>query len=106
GGLKTIYVAPYINTTHACMYHSPSCQGELVNISFDYLLFDNEGTLLDNITLISEANGFFSVDLPVDRAYMMLIGSFINGTQYVGSALITTYSDSPDCLTTTHLMKI
>jgi len=49
------------------------CQGELVEEKFDVLIEDEDGNIVIDETLTSQANGFIDFWLPRDRTYQVTI---------------------------------
>ena len=60
---KTIYFAPYVNSTHSCYTHTLSCTGELNNTEISYIITSSDGSIHINGSAITNANGFFELSL-------------------------------------------
>lgn len=93
-------VAPYVDTTHECFYHSlTTCKGELGGEDVRLRVVDDAGEVLVDETTTTFDNGFVGMWLPRD----------IEGTLEVeydgktGTADIGTGEDDPTCLTTLQL---
>lgn len=93
-------VAPYVESTHDCYYHSlTTCQGELVEEEIDVTITDAEGEVLVEETVTTYPNGFAGFWLPRD----------IEGTIEVtydgrsASTDIATGEEDLTCLTTLQL---
>ncbi|GAA6524979.1 CueP family metal-binding protein [Intrasporangium sp. DVR] len=93
-------VAPYVNQTHECFYHSlTTCTGELANQNVDVKIVDSTGKTLVEGTQKTYANGFVGFWLPRD----------IEGTITVTSegrsatSAISTGKESATCLATLQL---
>jgi len=93
-------VAPYIDQTHECFYHSATgCRGELQQEDFHILFVSSTGEVLIDQVMNSGSNGF--VDLWLPRG--------IEGTltiQYDAMSVsneITTIGDAKTCETTMRL---
>jgi hypothetical protein len=94
-------VAPYINQTHECLYHSATgCRGELKNETFYITFTTNDGEVLIDQQIDSLSNGFIDLWLPRN----------IEGTLTIthdgktASKIITTDSEAPTCETTMKLL--
>ena len=91
-------VAPYVNETHECFYHSlTTCQGELSGEEVDVTITDEEtGEVLVEETTTTAANGFVGYWLPRD----------VEGTVEVsydgksGEVPFATDEEGATCLTT------
>ncbi|SDB92806.1 hypothetical protein GA0111570_10974 [Raineyella antarctica] len=93
-------VAPYVNRTHDCYYHSlATCQGELANTTVHVTITDAAGaTLVDEDTTL-HANGFAGFWLPRDIQGTLTVT--YDGKQ--ATTPIATGKDDPTCLTTLKL---
>lgn len=95
-----VSIAPYIEHTHPCTYHSlTGCRGELMNVPFDVTITDSEGRVIVDETIHSLSNGFIDLWLPRNHTYEVTI-------RYQGKAaatVISTYSGDPTCITTMQL---
>jgi hypothetical protein len=95
-----VSIAPYIENTHPCAIHSlTGCQGELIEKQFNVYIEDQEGNVVVNQMLTSQANGFIDLWLPRDKAYKATI-------EYEGKAAETefsTFADDDTCITTIQL---
>lgn len=95
-----VSVAPYIDTTHPCLYHSATgCRGELKSETFfvEYVLED--GTVIISEEMTSLSNGFIDLWLPRDVTGTLTITH--NGLS--ASKIIKTISGEPTCETTMQL---
>lgn len=93
-------VAPFVNSTHDCYYHSLSgCQGELVEETMQISIVADDGTVLVEEEATTYRNGFLGYWLPRD----------VSGTVTVeydgqtGEVDFSTGPDSPTCVTTLQL---
>ena len=95
-----VSIAPYIENTHPCAIHSlTGCQGELTEKEFNVYIEDQEGNVVVNQTLTSQANGFIDLWLPRDKTYKATI-------EYEGKAAeaeFSTFADDDTCITTIQL---
>lgn len=93
-------VAPYVEQTHECFYHSlTSCKGELADKSVDVTITDSAGKTLVDGPVTTYANGFVGFWLPRDIAGTITV-------KYDGrtaTSPISTGKDAPTCLTTLQL---
>jgi hypothetical protein len=97
---KTIYFAPYVNTTHPCYNHGVSCTAELNNVDVTYIVASGDGSvLIENITA-TESNGFFELSLQAQKSYQISLSISINNTTYYGYTTFNTYQDGANCITT------
>jgi len=93
-------VAPYVNDTHTCLYHSATgCRGEMKSETFYVEFIDNEGNVLLSQEMNSLSNGFIDMWLP----------RYVEGTltitfdEMVVTKVISTYGGEPTCETTMQL---
>lgn len=93
-------IAPYVNQTHECFYHSlTTCSGELAGQTVDVTIVDSAGKTLVQGPVKTYSNGFVGFWLPRD----------IQGTitvAYEGrtaTSAITTDREAPTCLSTLQL---
>ena len=93
-------VAPYVNQTHECYYHSlTTCRGELADADLDVTITDADGAVLVDGPTRTYANGFVGFWLPRD-----LTGTItITHDGRTATAPISTGVDAPTCLTTVQL---
>jgi hypothetical protein len=93
-------VAPYIEFTHDCLYHSVTgCRGELKNEEFYVEFIDKDGNIIISEYMMSMSNGFIDLWLPRNIEGTLTItkeGLFT-------SKEISTYSGDPTCETTMQL---
>ncbi len=102
--LATVYIAPYVNYTHPCYTHNlVGCTGQLKLTTFNYTIYDGAIMIIDNSSITTESNGFFTLMLNPDRDYNITIGAIVNGTQYNGITQFSTYESSANCITTGQL---
>jgi CheY-like chemotaxis protein len=94
-------VAPYLDQTHDCFYHSlTTCQGELGQEDIDLKIVDTAtGEVLVEGTYSTFANGFVGFWLP--RSIDGTLEVAYDGK--VGRTEISTGQDAPTCLTTLRL---
>lgn len=93
-------VAPYINQTHSCLFHSATgCMGELLEESFHILLIDTDGNVIIDDDFDSMSNGFIDLWLPRDIEGTLTItyGDLITIKD------ISTFTGDPTCETTMQL---
>ena len=104
-GSNLNYIAPYINNTHSCSKHSLGCNAELPNQIINYTVWSADGTV--NITSYATTgdNGFFKLDLDIDRSYVILMQTIVNNTLYKGIANFSTAVGSANCITTGKLIR-
>lgn len=89
--------APYISSTHPCNIHSLSgCQAEFPNEEFQVTVVDENGEKLINQKMITYDNGFIGIWLPRNFTGEIYVGGFDKSV----IVPITTYTNSPTCLTT------
>lgn len=95
-----VSIAPYIENTHPCAIHSlTGCQGELTEKEFIVYIEDNEGNVVVDQTLTSQANGFIDLWLPRDKTYNATI-------EYEGKTAqskFSTFEGDDTCITTIQL---
>lgn len=93
-------VAPYIDQTHECFYHSATgCRGELQQTDFHILFVSSTGEVLIDQVMNSGSNGFVDLWLPREIEGTLTI-------QYDGMSVsneITTIGDAKTCETTMRL---
>lgn len=95
-----VSVAPYITTTHECLYHSATgCRGELKGEEFFVEFIDLDGNVILSETMMSLSNGFIDLWLPRDLEGTLTISH--NGL--TTSKVISTASGEPTCETTMQL---
>jgi len=95
-----VSIAPYIETTHECYFHSlATCQGELVDEPVDVRITDADGAVLVEESATTYANGFVGYWLPED------VEGTIEITQgdLSGNVPFSTTEGSPTCVTTLQL---
>lgn len=97
------YIAPYINKTHSCSKHSLSCTAELPSQIINYTVWSTDGNINITSNAITGNNGFFKLDLEIDKSYMILMQTIINNTLYEGTANFSTAFGSANCITTGQL---
>lgn len=95
-----ISVAPYINMTHECLFHSATqCRGELLNEEFYISLIDLEGNVIIDGYYESLDNGFIDLWLPRNIEGVLTI----NYGDLSSTKVISTFSGEPTCETTLKL---
>jgi hypothetical protein len=96
-----VSIAPYIDSTHPWQTHSlTGCQGELVEEEFDVLIEDEEGNVILEEKVTSQANGFIDLWLPRDMTYQVTI----NQDGKVAEQELSTFEGDDTCVTTMQLM--
>ncbi len=100
---KTIYFAPYVNSTHSCYTHALSCRGELNTTEISYIITSSDGSIRINGSAITRANGFFKLNLPANNNFTVEFSVIINSEIYSGSTTFETYPNSANCITTGQL---
>jgi hypothetical protein len=94
-------VAPYLNRTHDCFYHSlTTCVGELAGTDVIVKIVDGtDGRVLVDDKRTTFANGFVGFWLPrdIEATLRMTYGG------KVGETTVRTDADAPTCLTTLRL---
>lgn len=95
-----VSVAPYINTTHECLYHSATgCRGELKSETFFVEFIDEDGNVIISEDMTSLSNGFIDLWLPRNIEGTLTITQGELST----SKVISTEAGEPTCETTMHL---
>lgn len=95
-----VSIAPFINETHPCKNHSlTGCQGEMAEKEFDVYIEDNDGNVVMDKTLKSEANGFLDLWLPRDKEYRITI----NHEGKKVESKFSTFKGDGTCITTLKL---
>jgi hypothetical protein len=95
-----VSVAPYLQQTHPCSTHYMSgCQGELVDRSVQVRATLPDGTVVLDETMSTGANGFLDLWLPREQGLVLSVEM----GDYAAEALLTTFTDSPTCITTVQL---
>ncbi len=102
-GSNLNYFAPYINNTHSCSKHSLGCTAELPNQIINYTVWSTDGNINITSNAITGDNGFFKLDLEIDKSYMILMQTIINNTLYEGITNFSTAFGSANCITTGQL---
>lgn len=95
-----VSIAPYIETTHECYFHSlATCQGELVDEPVEVTITDADGVVLVEESATTYSNGFVGYWLPED------VEGTIEITQgdLSGNVPFSTTEGSPTCVTTPQL---
>lgn len=96
-----VSIAPFKDITHPCTNHSlTGCQGELEQESFDIYIADSEGNIVIEEKLMTGENGFIDLWLPRNEQFNITISQ---GNEQA-KAEITTYDESPTCITTMQLL--
>jgi hypothetical protein len=89
-------IAPYQNETHECYYHVIRCMAEMTNAQIFYSIEEVDGSFFIQGRGDTGNNGFLDIYLPLNRTFQMSIN--VNGLK--GEVTITTFPDSPTCITT------
>lgn len=96
-----VSIAPYIHQTHPCGTHNLiTCRGELVNQTFFVQVVDlsNQQVVMSS-SMKTYSNGFAGIWLPKNGHYQLNI----TYGQLSASEIISTFSNSLTCVTTTRL---
>jgi len=96
-------IAPYIETTHDCYYHSlTTCLGELANQDVTVTVVDNAtGEAVFDERLTTYDNGFVGIWLPRDLEATLTVES---DGRSASTAISTAGSEQPTCITTLQLV--
>lgn len=95
-----VSIAPYVEQTHPCAYHNfTSCQGELVNASFEVFIEDEDGNVVVDEVMQTEQNGFMDLWLPRDKTFKITITK----DNLTAESRLSTFNDDPTCITTIQL---
>lgn len=96
-----VSIAPYVNTTHECFYHSlTTCQGELGNENLDVQITDKStGDVVVDEPATTFDNGFVGFWVPSDIEGTIKV-SYEGKT---GSITFSTTEDGATCVTDLHL---
>lgn len=93
-------LAPYIEQTHNCHYHSlTTCLGELRNEEIELTVTDDTGAVIVEETVRTYDNGFAGLWLPRDTTGTLTVTQ----GERAASVPISTAEGAPTCLTTLHL---
>lgn len=93
-------VAPFVETTHECYYHSlTTCQGELQGEDVEVTFTTDDGEVLVDETTTTFANGFVGYWLPRDVEGTLRV----THEGRVGEVAVATGEEDPTCLTTLQL---
>ncbi len=96
-----VSIAPFINETHPCTNHSlTGCQGEMVEETFDVYIEDEEGNVVLEDIVNTQANGFFDLWLPRNKTYHITINH--DGKKVESE--FSTFEQDGTCITTLQLM--
>lgn len=96
-----VSVAPFVESTHECYYHSlATCSGELVGEEVSVVITGDDGEVLVDETVTTEANGFTGFWLPrgIEAGTIE-----VTSEGYEGSVPLATTPGSPTCVTTLQL---
>lgn len=96
-----VSIAPYVNQTHPCTYHSlTTCLGELQNTPIELTITDTESgeVVVEGLTATAD-NGFVGAWLPSDREFQVRI---VSADGYAEQTIRTGKND-PSCITTMQL---
>jgi len=91
-----VSIAPFKTETYPCTFHSlTSCHYELANKTFQVTVENESSNTISDKELTAEANRFIDLWLPRNGTYSVSI------TNELGSVhdTITTFADSPTCIT-------
>lgn len=93
-------VAPYIESTHSCTFHSATgCRGELKSESFFVEFIDTDGNVILSESMDTLSNGFIDLWLPRDIEGTLTITQ----GELTTSKVIKTVAGEPTCETTMQL---
>lgn len=93
-------VAPYIDITHKCTFHSATgCRGELKQQTFFVEFTDANGNLIISESMETLSNGFIDIWLPRDIEGTLTITQ----GDLMASKVISTETGEPTCETTMQL---
>lgn len=101
GGTFYLSLAPYVDQTHKCFYHSlTTCKGELSGAQVHVTITNRDtGAVLVDQTARTFDNGFIGFWLPTDTPATVRVEH--NGRSATGE--VSTGPDGPTCLTTLKL---
>lgn len=93
-------VAPYLESTHDCFYHSlTTCQGELAEQDVHLRIVADDGTVLVDEQTTTHANGFVATWVPRGSSGTVEI----TDGDHAGSYAFTTDDEAPTCVTSVRL---
>lgn len=94
-------IAPYVNQTHPCTFHSlTTCVGELSKTEIDLEVTDlKTGAKIISEQTVTQDNGFVGVWLPREGSFEIVI----NGAAGKAKQIVSTGNEDPTCLTTMQL---
>ncbi len=93
-------VAPFIDTTHECAFHSATgCRGEMKQEEFHVEFIDLDGNIIISESMMSMSNGFIDLWLPRDIEGTLTITQ----GDLTAVKLISTEAGEPTCETTMQL---
>lgn len=96
-----VSVAPYVDGTHECYYHSlATCRGELAGEEVSIVITGDDGEVLVDETVTTEANGFTGFWLPrgIEAGTIE-----VTHDGHEGTVPLATTPGSPTCVTTLQL---
>jgi hypothetical protein len=95
-----VSVAPYIDTTHECLFHSATgCRGELKEEVFFVEFIDTDGNVIISEDMTSMSNGFIDLWLPRNIEGTLTITQ----GELSATKVISTVAGEPTCETTMQL---
>jgi len=95
-----VSVAPYIDITHECLFHSATgCRGELKTEQFFIEFIDIDGNVIISENMTSMSNGFIDLWLPRNIEGTLTISH----NELSASKVISTVAGEPTCETTMKL---
>jgi|SRR5699024_726045 len=95
-----VSIAPFKDETHPCTNHSlTGCQGELTSETFEVYVEDSEGNVVYQNLMSTGENGFIDLWLPRNDTFSVSITQ----ENEQAETEISTYDDSPTCITTMQL---
>ena len=96
-----VAVAPYRQRTHPCQVHYfSSCTGELREETFSVRVLE-EGKEVLKAQVRTGKDGFFELWLPLNRRYTLEVRQ----GYWVAQGALTTFAQSPTCLTELRLSR-
>ncbi|GAB4328553.1 MAG: hypothetical protein Kow0069_35770 [Promethearchaeota archaeon] len=101
-----VYVAPYVSQTHPCYTHVVGgCTGEFADQKFSVVLRSGDDSVNFQGDVTTDQYGFAALELPANKSYEAFFHAEISGTNYEAYSQFATYDDSPNCVTTAHLLE-
>ncbi|KGM12937.1 hypothetical protein N869_00435 [Cellulomonas bogoriensis 69B4 = DSM 16987] len=96
-GQHYVSIAPYVDVTHDCYYHSlATCQGELVEQPVEVTITSDDGEVLVQEQAVTHPNGFVGFWVPSGTAGTIEV----TYEGMAGAVPFTTEDGDPTCITT------